>query len=193
MPYVAKLRREDPFRPEDAREVEAACRRVAAASEFMVLAGWREDSGYRVYHFTTWAKARAMQHWIDRSGIAHRPMPKLGLTAEEVAERKRQALAWGLRTGAARPIMDAYRRARCAGDAELTAFNAALIAKAMGRPTDGLQVTVRTLLEWARARLPISSDGSHGARAQMTGRALTVRPVLAAPSVPDATLPRFHR
>ena len=57
MPYVAKLRRVDPFKPEDAREVEAACRRVAAASEFMVLAGWREDSDYRVYHFTTWANA----------------------------------------------------------------------------------------------------------------------------------------
>ena len=75
MPYIAKIRREDPFRPEDAREVEAACRRIAASSEFTVLAGWREGSGYRVYHFTTWAKARAMQHWIDRSGIAHRPMP----------------------------------------------------------------------------------------------------------------------
>jgi hypothetical protein len=73
MPYVAKIRREDPFKPEDAREVDAACRRVAAASEFMVLAGWREDSGYRVYHFTTWSKARAMQHWIDRSGIATHP------------------------------------------------------------------------------------------------------------------------
>jgi hypothetical protein len=23
---------------------------------------------------TTWAKARAMQHWIDRSGIVHRPI-----------------------------------------------------------------------------------------------------------------------
>jgi hypothetical protein len=157
MPYVAKLPREDPFRPEDAREVDAACRRVAGASEFMVLAGWREYSGYRVYHFTTWAKARAMQHWIDRSGIAHRPMPKLGLTAEEVADRKRQALAWGLRTGAARPIVDAYRQARHAGDAELTAFNAACeVAKAMGRSTDELQVTVRTLLEWARARRPSS-------------------------------------
>ena len=33
-----------------------------------------------------------MQHWIDRTGIAHRPMPKLGRTAEEVAERKRAAL-----------------------------------------------------------------------------------------------------
>jgi hypothetical protein len=44
MPYVAKLRREDPFKPEDSRELEAACRRVAAASEYMVVAGWREDS-----------------------------------------------------------------------------------------------------------------------------------------------------
>ena len=157
MPYVAKLRRVDPFKPEDAREVEAACRRVAAASEFMVLAGWREDSDYRVYYFITWAKARAMQHWLDRSGIAHRPMPKLGPTAEEVAERKRKALAWSLRTGAARPILDAYRQARQAGDAELTAFNAACdVAKAMGRPTGEVQVTVRTLLEWARARLPSS-------------------------------------
>ena len=98
-----------------------------------------------------------MQHWIDRSGIAHRPMPKLGLTAEEVADRKRQALAWALRTGAARPIVEAYRQARHAGDAELTAFNAACeVAKAMGRPTDELQVTVRTLLESASARLPSS-------------------------------------
>jgi hypothetical protein len=43
MPFMAKIRREDPFRPEDA--------------------------GFRVLHFTTWAKARAMQHSIDRSGI----------------------------------------------------------------------------------------------------------------------------
>jgi hypothetical protein len=28
-----------------------------------------------LFYFSTWAKARAMQHWIDRSGIAHRPMP----------------------------------------------------------------------------------------------------------------------
>ena len=125
MPYVAKMKREDPFRPEDAREIEAACRRVAAAGEFMVLAGWREDAGYRVYHFATWAKARAMQHWIDRSGIANRPMPKLGLSVEEKAERQRQALAWGVATGAAHAVVHAYAQARRAGDADLTAFNAA--------------------------------------------------------------------
>jgi hypothetical protein len=77
MPFVAKIKREDPFRPEDSREIDCMCRRIAAASEWSSFAGWRDDAGFRVFHFTTWAKARAMQHWIDRSGIAGRPMPTL--------------------------------------------------------------------------------------------------------------------
>ena len=93
LPYVAKIKRDDPFRPQDEREIEQACRRVAAAGDYLALAGWREEAGYRLFHFATWAKARAMQHWIDRSGIAHRPMPKLGETAQERAERQREALA----------------------------------------------------------------------------------------------------
>jgi hypothetical protein len=78
------------------------CRRIAAAGEFLSLAGWREDAGFRVFYFTTWAKARAMQHWINRSGIARRPMPKLGLSAADIAEQDREALTWGLETGAVR-------------------------------------------------------------------------------------------
>ena len=140
--YVAKIRRDDPFRPEDEREIEAMCRRIAAAGEFMVLAGWREDAGFRVFHFPTWAKARAMQHWIDRSGIAGRPMPKLGATAEERAELQREALAWGLNTGAARGIVQAYRQARQRGESELTAFNAATdAALALGRPLEQVNDT----------------------------------------------------
>jgi hypothetical protein len=50
-------------------------RRIAAAGEHFSMAGWREDAGYRLFYFSACAKARAMQHWIDRSGIAHRPMP----------------------------------------------------------------------------------------------------------------------
>ena len=153
MPFVAKIKRDDrPFRPEDRREIEAMCRRIAGASEHCSFSGWREDSGNLVFHFTTWAKARAMQHWIDRSGIAHRPMPKLGPTAEEVAEAKRQALAWGMETGAVRAIVQAYRRARHAGDGEITAFNAACaMALALGRPNGEVQETVKVLLGWARA------------------------------------------
>ena len=127
MPFMAKMKikRGDPFCSADQREIYAMCRRIAGAAEYCSSAGWREESGYLLYHFTTWAKARAMQHWIDRSGIAHRPMPKLGPTPEEEAERKRQALAWGLATGAVRDIVQAYRRARHAGVEGLTSFNAA--------------------------------------------------------------------
>ena len=125
------------------------CKRIAAAGEVLALAGWREDAGYRVFHFATWAKARAMQHWIDRSGIAHRPMPKLGETAEEKAARKREALAWGLQTGAVHAVAQAYRQARDRGESELTAFNAAAdAALAFGRPLDQLNDTARVLIDW---------------------------------------------
>jgi hypothetical protein len=77
MPFVAKIKRDDPFAVADSREIDGMCRRIAAASEWMSTAGWREDAGLRLFHFTTWAKARAMQHWIDRSGIARRPMAPL--------------------------------------------------------------------------------------------------------------------
>ena len=126
MPFVAKIKRDDPFCREDEREIEVICKRIAAAGEFMVLAGWREDAGYRVFHFGTWAKARAMQHWIDRSGIVHRPMPKLGETPQEREERRREALAWGLETGAVHAVVQAYRQARDRGESELTAPIAAL-------------------------------------------------------------------
>jgi len=135
MPYIAKIKRDDPFRPQDEREIQAMCKRIAAAGEYMTLAGWREDAGYRVFHFATWAKARAMQHWIDRSSIAHRPLPKLGETAEEKAARKQEALDWGLQTGAVHRIVQAYRQARDRGESELTAFNAAADAARHGPPT----------------------------------------------------------
>src|SRR5262249_41015912 len=150
--YLAKIKRDDPFRPEDEREIEGMCKRIAAAGEYMALAGWREDAGYRVFHFTTWSKARAMQHWIDRSGLAHRPMPRLGETAEEKAARKREALAWALETGAVHDIVEAHRQARDRGEGELTAFNAAAEAVlALGRPLDKINDTARVLIEWSAA------------------------------------------
>ena len=151
LPFTAKIKREDPFCSADQREIQAMCRRIAGAAEHCSSAGWREESGYLLFHFTTWAKARALQHWIDRSGIARRPMPKLGPTPEEVADRKRQALAWGFATGAVREIVQAYRRARRAGDEHLTAFNAACaVARALGRANDDVRDTVEGLLDWAK-------------------------------------------
>jgi len=75
MPYVAKLKREDPFRSADSREIEAIVKRIAAAGQTFSIAGWRGEYGYLLFHFPTWAKARAMQYWIDCSGIAQRPLP----------------------------------------------------------------------------------------------------------------------
>jgi len=104
-----------------------------------------------VFHFPTWAKARAMQHWIDRSGIAGRPMPKLGETAEERLEQQREALAWCLNAGAAHTIVQAYRQARQRGESELTAFNAAAdAALAHGGALDLINDTARVLIDWAQ-------------------------------------------
>jgi hypothetical protein len=151
MPFTAKMKREDPVCSADQREIQAMYRRIAGAAEHCSSAGWREESGYLLNRFTTWAKARALQHWIDRSGIARRPIPKLGPTPEEAAQRKRQALAWGLATGAVREVVQAYRRARHAGAEDLTSFNAACaVGLALGRPNDEVQHTVEVLLEWAR-------------------------------------------
>lgn len=88
---------------------------IAAAVEFYSSAGWREEAGYFVFHFTTWAKARAMQHWIDRTGIARRPVPKLGESREEAAEARRAGLAWAFNTGAVAPVVRAFVDARAGG------------------------------------------------------------------------------
>jgi hypothetical protein len=61
-----------------------------------------------------------------------------------------EALAWGLNTGAARVIVQAYRQARDRGESELTAFNAAAdAALAHGRALDQVNDTARVLIDWA--------------------------------------------
>ena len=73
MPFVAKIKREDPFSPDDERDI------AASGSSPQPLNGCRWLAGVKTpatawFHFATWAKARAMQHWIDRRGFAHQPV-----------------------------------------------------------------------------------------------------------------------
>ena len=44
MPFTAKIKRGDPFRSADQREIYAMCRRIAGAAEHCSSAGWREES-----------------------------------------------------------------------------------------------------------------------------------------------------
>lgn len=151
MPYMAKIKREAPFSAADSREIYRACRRVAAAAEHCSFAGWGKDAGFLVYHFTTWAKARAMQHWIDRSGIADRPIPRMGPTNEEKAEAERKLMEWALGSGAAREIVQAYRRYTFAGGGHAGALcDAYNIAKELGCQRDGLNDAVEYIIEWAQ-------------------------------------------
>jgi hypothetical protein len=77
LPYKALLRRDDPMRPSDAHEVEAAMLSIASGSECLSYAGSHGDELYcRVFRFDSEEKGRAMQTWIDASGIASRPLPE---------------------------------------------------------------------------------------------------------------------
>ena len=79
-PNRAFIKRDEPFRRDDREEVEVACVRVSAGAGYIFYAGSRGDEvGCKVYGFDTAEKARAMQEWIDSSGIAKRPVPQMDL------------------------------------------------------------------------------------------------------------------
>ena len=76
LPHKALLRRDEPLRPSDHDEVMTIMLSIAAGAEYLAYAGTRGDELYcRVFCFDTAEKARAMQAWIDASGIASRPAP----------------------------------------------------------------------------------------------------------------------
>jgi hypothetical protein len=187
MPFVAKIKRDDPFTAADEQEIYRMCRRIAAAAEHCSMAGWRENAGFRVFHFTTWAKARAMQHWIDRSGIAHRPMPKLGESKEEKAARENEVMEWALGTGAARDIVRAYRRRIFAGDGHISAMIAAYnVAADLGCERNGLNEAVEHIIEWAQTT---HAEWFHRCRPAEETPASAVTKIATAPAPVDTPAP----
>lgn len=76
LPHKALMRREDPLCPTDDAEVMATMVSIACNAEYLAYAGTRGEELYcRVFCFDTAEKARAMQTWIDTSGITSRPPP----------------------------------------------------------------------------------------------------------------------
>lgn len=75
-PFLARLRREDPFRSADDAEWKGEADRIAGGSEqWYSHAGWKEDHGFKLIGFATQDQADAMQRWIAESGIETRPPP----------------------------------------------------------------------------------------------------------------------
>lgn len=75
-PFVARLRREEPFRAADAAEWQSAADRIAGGPDrWYAHAGWKQDYGFKLIGFATQAQADEMQEWIVSSGIETRPAP----------------------------------------------------------------------------------------------------------------------
>lgn len=74
LPFKALLRRDEPFRQCDADEITAMKLSIANGAGYLSYAGSQGDELYcTVFCFDSAEKARAMQAWIDASGIAQRP------------------------------------------------------------------------------------------------------------------------
>lgn len=92
LPYVARLRRSEPFRQADEAELVAAADRIAGPAGWCAVAGWAPaDVDYKLIRFATAAEAEAMQRWIAESGIETRPAlepyrgPMLGVAGAKLA------------------------------------------------------------------------------------------------------------
>ena len=116
--------------------------------------------------------------------LVTRPCRPTDHLQRDIAGRRTCRQAVGRGRPSSVPPTDARRAAGCPSPLATIGRTAACeAAQAMGRPTDELQVTVRTLLEWARARLPSSPATAPIVPlcSNDRTRARTVRPVLAAP------------
>jgi hypothetical protein len=76
LPHKAFIRRQGPWRESDLEEIEVACRKAANGADYQFYAGSRRgESGCTVICFDSVEKAQCMQEWIDKTGIAKRPLP----------------------------------------------------------------------------------------------------------------------
>ena len=152
--HRAIIKRSDAFLRVDAEELEGVCRRIAGNTDFL---SWsqRDDDGrdqyVRVVGFAMPEKAAEMQAWVDQSGIALRPVPKLGPTEEELVALREESLKWGFATGATRRVVQAYRRKMFEDGEGSSAECAASATVIRHRPPADEPLTIAMfLVEWAK-------------------------------------------
>lgn len=74
-PFVARLRRDEPFVPADVAEWHAAADRIGQGLGWYARGGGRGAWDVKLIGFATPAQAEEMQRWIAESGIETRPPP----------------------------------------------------------------------------------------------------------------------
>jgi hypothetical protein len=80
MPYVAKIKRDDPFQIADRREIEKMVRRIAAAGEHFAISGRRDDAGFLLFPLPDLGQGarRSMARnsvWDVMRGCRRAPLP----------------------------------------------------------------------------------------------------------------------
>ncbi len=160
LPHVAVIDREHPWRPEDRDELDAQCLRLTNGQAFY-RGQRREGSRYvHVVHFGEPHQAKALEDWVRRTRFAQRPPPKYGPTSEEQAALAEAAVAWGVRTGAIRRVVQAFRHEM--GGSLTRARSEALRTTQLYRMPGDEKPVMEALIQWATKNHP---NWFHGHRA----------------------------
>ncbi len=111
LPYVVDLHRTEPFCSADWRQLNEQCRRITNGQEFWVGQVLRDGQWRYVAHMAAAHQADALKDWLWRERFSARRIPKFGPTKEEAEAFEREIIAWGIRTGALRRVVQAFRHA----------------------------------------------------------------------------------
>lgn len=151
MPHVAVIEREEPFLRSDSEALEAECQRVTNGREYFRCQRRDGDRYVHVVHFSEEHQAKALQDWINRQRFAERPVPKFGPSPEERAAFEQTALLWGLRTGAVRRTVQAWRRKSREGGSLLQCQSAAQRTLRLFMPPDDRHFDMaQVFVSWAQ-------------------------------------------
>jgi hypothetical protein len=147
LPHKVVIERTDPFRTADMAELEAECRCITNGAEFYHHLERFGDVYWHVVRFGSEHQAEAFRVAAHRCDFARRPGPRFGPPAEERAAFREAALLWGLRTGAIRRVLQAWRNTQGSLTQQWSAAQQMLAAYRMPQGHDDIAAI---FLDWAR-------------------------------------------